>query len=70
MQDMKKGANEWKKREIDLETQLHQLKVALKRKSVSLVESEAELRKASKEQSSDEGWDQRLEIAIEWGSGC
>jgi hypothetical protein len=34
------------------------------------VESEAELRKASKEQSSDEGWDQRLEIAIEWGSGC
>jgi hypothetical protein len=55
MQDMKKGANEWKKREIDLETQLHQLRVALKRKSVSLVESEAEVRKASKEQSSDEG---------------
>jgi hypothetical protein len=23
MQDMKKGANEWKKREIDLETKLH-----------------------------------------------
>jgi hypothetical protein len=65
MQDMKKGANEWKKREIDLETQLHQLKVALKRKSVSLVESEAQVRKASEEQSSDEGGDQRLEAAIE-----
>ncbi len=70
MQDMKKGANEWKKREIDLETQLHQLKVALKRKSVSLVESEAQVREASEEQSSDEGWDQRLEAAIEWGNGC
>ncbi len=49
MQDMKKGANEWKKREIDLETKLDQLKVALDRKLVSLVELEAEVRKASKE---------------------
>jgi hypothetical protein len=37
MEDMKKGANEWEKREIDLETKLHYLKVALDRKLVSLV---------------------------------
>ncbi|CAM6063857.1 unnamed protein product [Sphagnum tenellum] len=49
MQDMKKGADEWKKREIDLETELHGLKITLEEKSVSLLESEAEVKRASEE---------------------
>lgn len=48
MNDLKKGVNEWKVREIDLEMELHNLRTTLEMKEVALVELRSQAQCATK----------------------